>query len=88
MRNERMLCENCGWFGLSSSLRTAPNPWDPENVAILGCPNCLQVTDLHVACYRTGCTNRASIGTPTKAGYVVSCAVHAPKDQSPSGEGP
>ena len=81
---EKLKCENwrCGWTGTEDEKLIAPNPFDPENDILIGCPVCLDVNCLGVCCDEPGCWELVSTGTPTPEGYRSTCYKHRPVDRA------
>jgi hypothetical protein len=76
MSNKR-LCKECGWHGTETEVLTAPNPFE-EDTEITGCPACLSVESMAVACDAADCWNEICCGTPTPTGYRTTCYNHRP----------
>lgn len=77
MHDEKMkrYCANCGWHGQSSETLQAPNPFERRET-IAGCPQCLQVETIGVACFEDGCWQQATCGFNTPQGYRHTCGKH------------
>jgi len=67
----------CKWEGTNEDVLKAPNPFD-ENDLLWGCPKCLQVNTLVLACDESGCWEFATCGTPTEREYANTCYEHRP----------
>ena len=74
---QKVICEECGWYGLGKELLRAQNPFDSADI-IYGCPKCRSVDSTAIACDEPGCWEKASCGTPTKDGYRTTCGKHMP----------
>lgn len=75
---DKSLCQECDWHGMLSEALTAPHPFDPEDT-VLGCPQCLSVSSLIVACDEPECWKPATCGTPMAEGpYRSTCGNHVP----------
>lgn len=78
MSNKRV-CTECEWHGTEEQMLTAPNPFaGAEYELIVGCPNCLEVETLRVACDEPDCWKLVTCGTLTKSGYRSTCGDHRP----------
>ena len=77
MKEEKVICEECNWHGLTIELLHAQNPFDVTE-HILGCPNCKTINSLVVACDEPDCWSESSCGTPTLQGYRRTCHKHYP----------
>jgi len=75
MERDKWRCEECGWVGHRSEVLEAPNPFDPTG-CVWGCPNCLDVNTLNVACEHPGCEREASCGAPGPEAYDWTCYEH------------
>lgn len=74
---QRWLCQACHWCGGDPELLRAPNPFDPEVLTIVGCPQCKAVDEIVSACDEPGCQRASSSGFPTPNGYRLTCGPHA-----------
>lgn len=79
MVTDKLVCEECGWEGLTDDMLSAQNPWDATET-ITGCPVCKQPNCLVKVCDEPGCWRKVTCGTPVKGGYRNTCGVHRPKD--------
>jgi hypothetical protein len=74
---EKILCNECGWAGMSDEALAAPSPFDPAQ-KLTGCPRCRGV-DFLWGCDEPGCDAEATCGTPTPdGGYRHTCHRHRP----------
>ena len=76
MNDYKAVCKECGWRGKWSQLLEAPNPFDPENDRITGCPNCREIESARVVCDEPNCWNEQTCGFPTPDGYRMTCSKH------------
>jgi len=75
-KDEKCVCDCCGWTGLESALLKGINPFDPED-EIYGCPQCKCVRSTVLgACMAADCWDVATCGTPTPDGYKRLCGKH------------
>jgi hypothetical protein len=75
----KLVCSDwhCRWVGLEADALHAPDPFN-DGDTITACPFCREQT-LHTCCDEPGCTQEATCGTPTPAGYRHTCGRHQPK---------
>lgn len=76
----KLRCENprCNWVGDTTNALQAPNPFAPGEI-IYGCPECRECNGtLRAACDVDGCGDFGTCGTPTTAGYRLTCFNHVP----------
>lgn len=83
MTTDKIICDCCGWHGMTSELLRAPDPFETEHGSELsGCPNCKSVLNGErgiMACCEEGCWGEASAGVPTDDGYKNWCSKHYQK---------
>lgn len=70
----KVKCKECGWKGGSEKLLHAFNPFD-KNEMILGCPSCKSIDSEERVCENKDCWSIASMGNPTKNGYIFSIVI-------------
>lgn len=73
----KRLCNSCHRMVDYREILTAPNPFSSVGV-VTGCPLCKDVTTFTIVCDQMGCREPYSCGTPTPAGYRMTCGKHAP----------
>ena len=74
---KRWRCNECNEISLEVDLLLAPNPFNPDEDTIVGCPLCLAVDRFGEICDEPGCESGASCGFPTKdGGYRRTCYKH------------
>ena len=80
-KKEKLRCQNrrCDWRGTEDDSLKAPNPFNPENDILIGCPDCKDVNNLQVCCDEPGCWEAVSMGVPTPDGYRNTCYAYRPK---------
>ncbi len=83
MTDRRYRCSACGVISADKALRRVPHEWG-ENQTVPVCPHCggPKLAWLHLLCDEPGCDDIQGIGTPTVAGYRLTCHKHAPKERT------
>lgn len=76
--SDKRICQECGWRGVASAVVTAPSPFH-VNDTVQGCPRCFEIQTMRIACDSDGCWREMSSGTPTEAGYRMTCGEHRPR---------
>lgn len=71
----KFLCQSCDAPLREDEVLHAPNPFDPD-WKIQGCPKCLEVNSLVVACEADSCFQEVTCGFPTPTGYMRTCGKH------------
>ena len=74
---DKLVCRECAWTGEDEEALRAANPFNPEET-IVGCPRCLSIDTLQMACDVDGCWKPASNGGPhpRDGKYRSCCAEH------------
>lgn len=76
----KIICTACFWKGTDAELLKANHPFIAGE-PIRGCPGCRDVFDLRPACDEPECWEMQTCGTPTPAGYRITCGRHRPEKQ-------
>lgn len=72
-------CAECEWCGPETELLQAQNPFADDIDTMVGCPNCREPNSMRRSCDEDGCSEVANCGTPTSAGYRMTCSRHQPE---------
>lgn len=75
---KKYMCPECWWHGTEDEILSAPHPF-VKSESVYGCPDCMEVNTLLLACDEPGCWATATCGTPTENGYRNTCGKHRPK---------
>ena len=59
--NNKVICRECEWVGITEELLVAPNPFSILET-IYGCPLCLTPNSMITACEYEGCNKKAVCG--------------------------
>jgi len=73
----RIRCGYCTDVYTKDVQLSAPNPFDPKDM-LTGCPFCKSVNMGTWVCDEPGCSEPCTMGTPTPAGYRITCWKHYP----------
>ena len=77
----KFVCTECGWHGDTGTVLRAPDPFNAGN-ELIACAECREQT-MRRCCDEPGCWEQATCGTPTPAGYRLTCGKHVPADSEP-----
>ena len=72
---DKVLCQECGWFGHNEDVLAAENPFDKDEM-VYGCPKCKSVDSVISACDAPGCWKKVTCGWPHPDGYRNTCSDH------------
>lgn len=75
-------CKDCHAKLQDGDLLSAPNPFEPAESNIWGCPKCKGVDCFTRACEEEDCWQDATCGTPYTGGYKWSCYKHKPASEA------
>ncbi len=79
LKNQKRVCSLCNWHGDVRDLLIALNPFDARET-IVGCPMCEGNDCMNAACDVDDCWEPVTCGTPTAAGYRLTCSKHMPRE--------
>jgi len=78
MRNFKVTCDDCGWRGHEDQVLQAPSPFQATDI-VYGCPACLSVNSMAMACAHPECWEGVTCGSPLPdGGYTQTCGLHRP----------
>lgn len=67
----------CNWRGNNGEFLQAKNPLDDDDIIV--CPDCKNIDTIVQVCDEPDCWNHSTCGTPTPAGYRLTCEKHRPR---------
>ena len=73
----KLKCGECGALVHTDNALRAGHPFDVGAI-VLGCPSCCSIDSFEKVCDEPGCTEVVCAGTPTPAGYRLTCGKHMP----------
>jgi hypothetical protein len=74
----KFVCRECNSRLRASELLMAAHPFQ-QGEMVLGCPRCKDIGPFDPICDQAGCWNLTCAGTPSPAGYRLTCHQHVPR---------
>ena len=80
--SDNLVCDNCGWHGLSQEVDTVTDPRPLPNTEAevwMVCPDCRIPENLVRVCDEPNCWLPVSCGVNTTNGFRMTCSKHQPE---------